>query len=179
MINWNRFFKGISKYFVVLGFTLFNSSSAQLFTDNIVDVEITAGVQYLKVNENHFRGTASLNLTLGDMYLGAGILGSSDVKLDIGYHLINTDEFVLTPGYQRISFMVDHAFANTLFLQSQFMISDNSFIKIRGAYIFSQNANIKMAFTPQIEYGFRFDMTGNSMGRDRGNSWSSWFSDIW
>lgn len=174
-----RFHRVLSTCFIVLGITYVNSTSAQLFTDNIVDIEITAGIQYLKVNENHFRGTANLNLTLGDIYIGGGILGSSDVKLDVGYHLVNTDEFVLTPGYQRISFMVDHAFANALFLQSQFMISDNSFIKIRGAYIFSQNANIKMAFTPQIEYGFRFDMTGNAMGRDRGNSWSSWFSDIW
>lgn len=153
---------------------------AQLFTDNILDIELSGGLQYLKKNDTEpFRGTANLNVTLNDFYVGGGVLGSSDLKLDLGYHLINSDEFVLTTGYERMSFMADNAFANVLFLQGQIMITDMSFIKFRGNYIYSQNAGIAKSFSPQIEYGFRFDLTGNSMGRDRGNSWSSWFSEMW
>ncbi len=153
---------------------------AQLFTDNILDIELSGGIQYLKkIDAEPFRGTANLNVTLNDFCVGGGVLGSSDLKLNLGYHLINSDEFVLTTGYERMSFMTDNAFANVLFLQGQIMLTDMSFIKVRGNYIYSQNAGISMSFSPQIEYGFRFDVTGNSMGRDRGNSWSSWFSDMW
>lgn len=169
-------------YGLVISMVLFlfpYSIKAQLFTDKIADVEISAGLQYLKLGEQPVKGTANLNFTLNNFYLGGGILGASDMKLDIGYHIINSDEFVLTPGYERISFMVDHAFVNSIFLQGQIMVSDYSFLKLRGAYIYSQNAGVSTLFSPQIEYGFRFDMTGNSMGREKGNSWSSWFSEIW
>ena len=172
----------ISYLFWGLFFGLFflpQISQAQRLTDKIVDLEVSAGIQYLKFGEQPIKGTANLNFTLNNFYLGGGILGSSDMKLDVGYHIINSDEFVLTPGYERISFMADHAFANALFLQGQLMVSDFSFIKLRGAYIYSQNAGILASFSPQIEYGFRFDLTGNSMVRDRDNSWSSWFSDMW
>ncbi len=180
----NCMFRWFNKITIVLiGVYLFVSPlnlRAQLITDNIVDIEISGGLQYLKMNQNEpYRGTANLNVTLNDFYVGGGVLGSSDLKLDLGYHIINSDEFVLTAGYERISFMADNAFANVLFLQGQIMVTEMSFIKLRGNYIYSQNAGINMPFSPQIEYGFRFDVTGNSMGRDRGNSWSSWFSDMW
>lgn len=180
----NGMFRWLKKISIVfIGVFLFLSAGklhAQLFTDNILDIEISGGLQYLKMDRAEpYRGTANLNVTLNDFYVGGGVLGSSDLKLDLGYHLINSDEFVLTTGYERMSFMADNAFANVLFLQGQIMVTEMSFIKIRGNYIYSQNAGITMPFSPQIEYGFRFDVTGNSMGRDRGNSWSSWFSDMW
>lgn len=180
MMKTRNFRMKINGLLISMGlFLLPYSVNAQLFTDNIVDIEISGGIQYLKLGEQPIKGTANLNFTLNDFYLGGGILGSSDIKLDIGYHIINSDEFVLTPGYERISFMADHAFANSIFLQGQIMVSDYSFLKLRAAYIYSQNAGISATFSPQLEYGFRFDMTGNAMGRDRGNSWSSWFSEIW
>ena len=158
-----------------------NNLKGQKISDNILDLELSGGVQYLAIENNEFLPTGSLNLTLGDLYIGGGLSGTRDVKLDLGYHIINSEEFVLTLGYQRLDIIKDRAFANAVFLQSQFMITDFSFLKFRTSYFYSNNANIVTPFSGQIEFGFRFDLTGgNGMSRGSGgDNWSSWFSDVW
>jgi hypothetical protein len=176
-----RVFKDYLKIVIGLSFAIFHISElkAQKILENIVDLELSAGIQYLKIENDEFLPTGSLNLTLDNFYIGGGLSGTRDVKLDLGYHIINAYEFVLTPGYQRLDVLKDRTFANAVFLQSQFMISDNSFLKFRASYFYSHNANISYPLSGQIEYGYRFDMTGgNGMSRGSGgDTWSTWFSD--
>ncbi len=176
-----RKFNGHLKFILILLIAIFQISDlkAQKILDNIVDLELSAGIQYLKIENDEFLPTGSLNLTFNNFYIGGGLSGTRDVKLDLGYHLINSYEFVLTPGYQRLDVLKDRAFANAVFLQSQFMLSDYSFLKLRASYFYSHNANISYPISGQIEYGFRFDMTGgNGMARGSGgDTWSTWFSD--
>lgn len=166
---------------IFLGTFFSEELKGQKILDNIVDLELSAGVQYLKIENEEILLTGSLNLTYGDFYIGGGMSGTRDVKLDLGYHIINSYEFVLTPGYQRLDVLKDRAFGNAIFLQSQWMITDISFLKFRTSYFYSNNANIVQPWSGQIEYGIRFDMTGgNGMSRgSAGDNWSSWFSDVW
>lgn len=163
---------------LLLSFTGVNSLRAQLFTDDIASVDMSAGAIYLPMyGEKNIQPSISVNATIaGNLYLGASAIKFTDAVFNAGYHVINSERAMFTLGYERFDFFEDQLKAQGLFAQLQvFSESDFTFFRVKSSYILNASESWAPPVTVQLEIGVRFDTGVGGFGRGYSRGSESWF----